>query len=156
MKTSKVTKKAWLLLPIFILICYAVASIGAFFTPGEWYASLNRAPWNPPNSAFPIVWSILYLLIGIAGWLIFTQGSGKLKSLWIFQLILNSAWSWIFFGQHWIAVGLVDLLLLDLIVAILILSCWRQKLNLPALLLSPYLIWICLATSLNLYILITN
>lgn len=152
----KPTTKQWLLLPIFILICYSVAYFGALFTPGEWYENLNRAPWSPPNIAFPIVWGILYFFIAVAGWLIFNHGDSKLSLLWVIQLTLNAIWSWIFFGQHWLTFGLIDLLLLVTILSALIIKCWQQQLKLATFLLIPYLLWLCIATSLNSYILIAN
>ena len=152
----KLTTQQWLYLPVLILICYAVAYFGSLFSPGEWYENLNRAPWSPPNIAFPIVWSILYFFIAVAGWLIFNHGDSRLISLWVIQLTLNAAWSWIFFGQHWLTIGLIDLLLLIAVVTILIIKCWSQQLKLATILLIPYFLWLCIATSLNSYILIAN
>ncbi len=152
----KFSTKQWLLLPVFILICYTVAYAGAFFEPGAWYEDLKRAPWSPPNIAFPIVWGILYLFIAISGWLIFNYEITKLKALWVIQLILNAAWSWVFFGQHWVAFALIDLLLIVTTVSILIVLCWRHQLKISAFLLIPYLLWLSIATSLNTYIFIAN
>jgi len=148
--------RQWLSLPFFFIVCFTVAYIGAIFPPGQWYEDLNRAPWSPPNIAFPIVWSTLYCFIAISGWWVFLHGLKKQKTLWCIQLILNVVWSWIFFGQHWVAVGLVDLLLLIASVFLLILSCWRSNLKLPVFLLLPYLVWLLIATSLNTYILLEN
>ncbi|MBX2849759.1 MAG: tryptophan-rich sensory protein [Acidiferrobacterales bacterium] len=152
----KQNTKQWLMLPIFIFICYLVAYLGSMFAPGEWYENLNKAPWTPPNLAFPIVWGILYFFIAMAGWRIFINNEPKLKALWTLQLILNAIWSWVFFGQHWIVFGLIDLLILVSLVAVLILRCWRQHLKITTFLLIPYFIWLCIATSLNIYILLSN
>lgn len=152
----KITIKDLTLLAIFIFICYGVAYLGAMFAPGEWYQNLNRAPWSPPNIAFPIVWTILYFFIAVAGWLIFTHSITRLKIMWVMQLVLNAAWSWIFFGQHWVLLGLIDLLLLVFSVGVMIFTCWQNQLKLATYLLIPYLVWLCIATSLNSYILIAN
>lgn len=144
------------LLPLFFIICYAVAAFGAQFTPGEWYAQLNRAPWNPPNAAFPIVWTILYAMIAVAGWLIFASQSTFAKGLWVAQLIANGVWSWLFFAQHWVLVSLLDITLLALLLCVLIAHCWKAGLRTAAWLLMPYLVWIILATSLNAYIQFNN
>lgn len=147
--------RAWHL-PIFLITCYGVAAFGAQFTPGEWYAQLNRAPWNPPNAAFPIVWTILYALIAIAGWLIFASQSVVAKGLWLMQLFVNAIWSWLFFDQHWVTVALLDILLLVGLIALLIMQCWRAGLRLAAGLLMPYWLWVLLAASLNAYIQFNN
>lgn len=146
----------WRTLPIFIVICILVSAFGGLFQPGEWYESVNRAPWTPPNIAFPIVWGILYLFIAIAGWLIFARGSARAKQLWIAQLVLNAAWSWLFFGQHWVLVALIDISLMVILVTALVVQCFKEQLTLPGCLLAPYVIWLLLATSLNAYIFLYN
>lgn len=150
------TNAKWWHLAIFVILCYAVAAFGAQFEPGVWYEGLKRAPWNPPNVAFPIVWTILYAMIAIAGWLIFASNDGPLKLLWSAQLVLNAAWSWLFFGQHWVGVALLDILILLILIGLLVAMCMRKKKTLPGFLLLPYLVWIALATSLNAYIFIYN
>lgn len=147
---------SWKTLPLFLLACYLTASLGAMFVPGPWYDDLNRAPWNPPNIAFPIVWTVLYFLIAIAGWKIFASPESRLKQLWVIQLVLNGAWSWIFFGQQWVGMALVDIVMLDIFVTVLLVGCWRKKLRLAGWLLLPYLLWVLLATSLNAYIFLMN
>ena len=146
----------WQSLLLFIIGCYLVSAFGAMFSPGEWYTTLRLAPWNPPPIAFPIVWSILYLFIALAGWQIFAQAESSLKLLWLLQLLLNGIWSWIFFAQHWLNIALLDLLILDIVVLTLVCNCFKHRLKFAGLLLVPYLIWILLATSLNAYIVIMN
>jgi len=149
--------RSWKSLPIFAIACLITLLIGGLFVPGPWYESINKAPWTPPNIAFPIVWSILYILIAINGWLIHTLNSDQsLKWLWWIQLFINAAWSWIFFGKYWTIVGLVDLILLVTLVSIMIIKCYKQQLRLAAYLLMPYCLWLILATSLNAYIVIYN
>lgn len=143
-------------LPIPLIACLITFGFGGLFIPGEWYASLNRAPWSPPNIAFPIVWSVLYLFIAVSGWQIFSSGSVFLKRLWCIQLFVNAIWSWIFFGLHWPIVGLIDILLLASLVTVLIINSYKQKLMLSSYLLTPYLAWLLLATTLNIYIVIYN
>lgn len=152
----KLTSKNLLSLCLFLCICYGVAYIGAIYEPGEWYKNLNKAPWSPPNIAFPIVWSILYFFIAVTGWLIFNTKLVRLQALWSFQLVLNAMWSWIFFGEHWVLLGLIDLLMLVTAVIALIISCWQNQLKLATFLMIPYLLWLAIATSLNSYVLIAN
>ena len=148
-------------LVLMLLVCFGVSAFGALFTPGEWYQSLHRAPWSPPNIAFPIVWSILYVLIAIAGWLIYCstpnmQHSTKMFRVWIAQLMLNGLWSWVFFGLHQTQLALLDMLLIDCLVVYLAYNCFIHDLKLAAYLLAPYLLWLLLATTLNAYVVVMN
>ncbi len=143
-------------LPIFLIICILAMGFGGLFVPGPWYESLNKAPWTPPNLAFPIVWSILYLFIAISGWQIFAHHNKSLKWLWCIQLAVNTAWSWVFFGQHWLLAGLLNLITLDALVILLILKCYQSKLKMSIALMLPYIAWLLIATSLNGYIVINN
>ncbi len=154
--TEHAMPRSWGNLSLFFLLCYAVFGFGGLFQPGDWYESLNRAPWSPPNIAFPVVWVILYALIAIAGWQIFAHGSRILKWAWSLQLAFNGVWSWLFFGKQWVLAGLIDLVIIDLLVILLIFQARRQSLNLIGWLLCPYLLWLLLATSLNTYILLYN
>jgi tryptophan-rich sensory protein len=105
------SKSPGLKLLICSLGCFAAISIGGLFQPGEFYQELNRAPWTPPNIAFPIVWTILYVLIALSGWVIAKSGQLTLIVLWWVQLALNAAWSWVFFGEFWVALAMLDIIL---------------------------------------------
>jgi len=148
-------KSSWGLLVFFILVS-VVGWFGAQFPADQWYETLNRAPWNPPNWAFPLAWSILYCCIAVVGWLVYRTHYTLLKALWFLQLLINAAWSWLFFGLHRIDLGLIDLVVLDVLVVVFWFVALKLKLTKIALLWSPYLLWILLATSLNAYILIMN
>ena len=139
-----------------LIACLATFGFGGLFIPGDWYASLNRAPWSPPNIAFPIVWFILYLLIAVSGWQLFSTKQKSLQKLWCLQLGVNAIWSWVFFGQHWVFLGLVNILALILLVSVLMLKCYQKKLTFSTYLLAPYIIWLVLAATLNAYILLNN
>ena len=153
MNQSKLSYKRLL---IFIILCALVMGFGGLFMPGPWYESLQKAPWTPPNLAFPIVWSILYIFIAVSGWQIFAYDNAKLKWLWSIQLAVNAAWSWVFFGQHWVLVGLIDLIILDVLILIMIIKCAKSQLKIPAILMTPYITWLFIATSLNMFILFNN
>ena len=143
-------------LAIFIILCALVMGFGGLFMPGPWYDSLQKAPWTPPNLAFPIVWSILYIFIAISGWQIFAHNNTKLKLLWSIQLAANAAWSWVFFGQHWVLIGLIDLAVLDVLILTMIVKCMKSQLKVAAILMIPYIVWLFIATSLNMFILFNN
>ncbi len=145
----------------FYVLCLLVFLFGGLFQPGDWYTQLNKAPWTPPNLAFPIAWTILYVMIAIVGHQISKLGDSSLLILWFLQLGVNALWSWVFFGQNWTVVGLIDLLLLFLIVAIMAYRLATMNSNtvntkLTAWLLAPYLVWLSLATSLNAFIVLNN
>lgn len=146
----------WQKLPLYLALCVAALAFGGLFTPGEWYESLNQAPWTPPNLVFPIVWTVLYVFIAIAGWQIAKTGNQTLLVLWYAQLILNALWSWIFFGQYWVTLALVDIVAISGLVLMLIIKSAQSKLTSVVFLLIPYLVWLCIATSLNAYVLLNN
>lgn len=137
-------------LALFVLLCVATASTGILFQPGEWYRGLAKPDWTPPDRAFGVVWSVLYLMIALAGWLVWrSAGAGPALGFWIAQLLLNGAWSWLFFGLRRMDLAFADVALLWLatlgfVVAALPVSGWA------AALFVPYLAWVSVAAALNL------
>lgn len=119
----------------------------------DWYAPLKKPAFQPPAWAFPLAWTTLYALMGIALALLVDQPDTpeRRRALVLFavQLILNLAWSPVFFGAGAIDAGLLVILALDVLVALTIISFWRVR-PLAGALLLPYLAWLCLATVLNL------
>lgn len=133
-------------------VCFAVAATGGLFTPGEWYATLEKPSWNPPGWVFGPVWTVLYTLMAIAAWLVWKQGGFRVQrvalSLFLLQLLLNGLWSPLFFGLQNPGLALVDLGLLWL--AILTTLMWFWQVSVPAgALLLPYLAWVTFAGVLN-------
>ncbi len=134
---------------IFIVIVVLAASSGAVFKPGEWYETLRKPDWTPPKWAFPVVWSILYVCIGYAGWLIWTIAGWSLPiALWGLQMVANALWSYFFFGIRRMDLALVDVAVLWLSVALFILAAWPVS-TLASLLFVPYLVWVSAAATLN-------
>ena len=125
----------------------------------DWYQTLNRSPLSPPNYVFGIVWTILYIMLGISGWLIWQSnafpGLGSIKRYYVAQLILNWSWTPLFFYYHQIDFALICILFLTLLVTLLIVKCFRH-LTKVSLLLIPYSIWLLFASYLNLYIVLHN
>lgn len=138
-------------LAVIALAVIAAASLGAVFKPGDWYLSLAKPTWTPPNWLFAPVWTTLYVMIAVAGWLAWRRQGGLLFAVWIVALLLNAAWSWLFFGRHWIGVALVDITALWCAIAVFMALAWRPA---PAasLLFAPYLLWVGFAGLLNLRI----
>ncbi|MEL6961822.1 MAG: TspO/MBR family protein [Pseudomonadota bacterium] len=140
----------WGSLAVFIVAVIMVAMTGAIFKPGPWYETLEKPSWTPPDWAFPVVWSILYLFIAIAGWLVWQSSGWSLAlALWILQLLLNGAWSWLFFGLKRMDLAFVDVSLLWLCIAGFIVIAWPISTT-AALLFLPYLVWVSIAAALNL------
>ncbi|MBW7973310.1 TspO/MBR family protein [Bradyrhizobium sp. BR 10289] len=123
--------------------------IGATNLPGDWYAGLAKPGFVPPNWAFPVAWTILYVLIAVAGWRTFRrEPSGKPMLAWYAQLALNFAWSPVMFTMHQIGAALV--ILICLFVAIVsYISLERPRDRLAAALFVPYAAWVAFAGVLN-------
>lgn len=142
----------------FLIAVALVAFLGANFLPGPWYEGLVKAPWTPPNWLFGPVWSVLYVAIAIAGWLVWRAGSDRRTIplvLWAAQLVLNAAWSWLFFGMHRPDLALLDIILL-LAVIFAFISRSRRVSPTASWLFVPYALWIAYATTLNLYVWLYN
>jgi tryptophan-rich sensory protein len=144
--------KQWWVLAGFVGLCFAVAAIGGFATMQavtEWYPTLNKPNWTPPSWLFGPVWTVLYLMMAVAAWLVWKQGNSRAALiLWGGQLLLNLAWSFLFFGARSPTLGLIDIAALWVsIVATIFL--FAQKSRVAAYLMVPYLCWVSFATALN-------
>jgi benzodiazapine receptor len=136
----------------FIGICAVAASSGALFPPGRWYDSLRKPAWRPPNWLFGPAWTVLYAMIAVAGWLVWTTaGPGERlvpMSVYGLQLVLNVVWSGIFFGMKRMKLALGEMALLWLSIAVNIAVFWPVH-KIAALMLVPYLAWVSFAFMLN-------
>lgn len=151
------TPRPWLILAAFIIVVVAVGGlIGTQSLPGAWYQSLNKPPFNPPNWVFGPAWFTLYVLIAIAGWRIFMiDARSTAMTIWYAQMVLNWAWSPVWFIAHqiWPAYAIIMVLWL-LIIAFIITARMLDK---PAAwLFAPYLVWVTFASTLNLSIGLLN
>ena len=135
-----------------LAISFAAAVIGSRFMPGEWYAALAKPAWNPPNCLFGPVWTVLYILMGVAAWLVWRRagfgGASAALSLFIVQLVLNALWSYLFFGQQRLDFALWDIIALLATILVVTLLFWRLDRVAGALML-PYLAWVGFASILN-------
>ena len=136
-------------------LTFSSAWVGSRFLPDTWYAQLKKPFWNPPNWVFAPVWTTLYTLMAIAAWLVGKQGGLKKNPLslvlFVLQLALNAAWSWLFFGKHRPDVAVVELGALWTSIAATLVSFLRIK-PLAGMLMLPYLAWVSFAGVLNLAI----
>lgn len=130
------------------------SATAAFVETGSWYESLNRPAWTPPSWVFGPVWTLLYLLMGIAAWRVWvTGGFGDRRTrvalvLFLAHLVLNAAWTWLFFGLHLLTAAAVEIVVLWAVILVLAIRFWR--LDRPAgVLLVPYLLWVTYAVTLS-------
>ncbi len=128
------------------------AGTGMKFRPGSWYRNLRKPAWTPPDIAFPIAWSLLYLLMAIAAWRVYLADDSLWRSLGLLaygaQLLANAAWSWLFFGRRQMVLALADIVLLLLLVVVT-LWLFAHASALAGWLLVPYVVWIGVALALN-------
>ena len=130
--------------------------IGFLTVPGEWYAQLNKPAFNPPNWIFAPVWTVLYVMIAVAGWRTFERNrSDRSMRSWWLQLGLNFLWSPVFFTAHQIGAALLIILLLFVAVIGFIVMSLRQD-RVAAWLFAPYAVWVMFASMLNGAILLLN
>ena len=146
---------------LFLALNFGALAIGGFFTskgvPSEWYTNLNKAPWTPPGWIFGAAWTLIMICFSIYMAYLWPVSQNKklLLSLYIFQLILNIGWNPTFFYYHNALTGLIIISTLTVLIGYL-LSSYFPILKLKSILLTPYLIWLIIATSLNAFILIKN
>ncbi len=143
------------MLLVFVVICLAAGRLGAALTEPAlegWYRGLAKPDWTPPDVVFPVAWSILYVTMGIAAWLVWkTAERGELKlplTLFFGQLVINVLWSFSFFGQRSPFLGLICLGALVLAVILTTVAFTRVS-RAAGWLFLPYLLWLGYAGALN-------
>jgi len=148
---------------ISLAITLAIGFVASIFTRPEidgWYATLKKPSFNPPNLAFPLAWTVLYILIAIAAYLVWKRRNRSVTyrttaSIYVIQLLLNFSWSIVFFGMHQIFGALVIIGLLWISITFNI--RWFGKFSKTAAwLLLPYILWVSFAGLLNLNIYLLN
>lgn len=146
----------WVTFLPFLAAVIGVAVSGARFKPGAWYGTLDKPSWTPPSWLFAPAWTTLYLMIAIAGWMVWRSGGPAwLLVLWGANLLFNAAWSWLMFGRHRIGLALLDSLAMLVTIVGFIAATWSVS-RAAALLFVPYLGWVAFATALNWSILRCN
>jgi len=143
-------------LVIAVGLCLGVGAVGSIATTPKiptWYAGLAKPSWTPPDAAFPIAWTTLYVLMAVALWRLWqlhAPSPARRNALLLFfvQLSLNAIWSPVFFGMEAIGLALAVILVLWVAIAATIVACARID-RIAAWLLAPYLAWVSYAISLN-------
>jgi benzodiazapine receptor len=139
-----------------IIICQLAGFIGSVFTTPaipNWFANINKPSFNPPNWVFAPVWTTLYLLMGIALFLIWRKGLNKKDvkiavSVFAFQLVLNSLWSFLFFGLQSPLAAFIEIIFLWAAILVSIILFFRIS-KIAGCLLIPYILWVSFASVLN-------
>ena len=150
MRIWSVDVRSYLTLALFILLVLGGGTlIGLMTLPGEWYAGLAKPPFNPPNWIFAPVWTLLYIMVAVAGWRTWQRGPrSAAMALWFVQLALNFVWSPVFFGAHRTGGALAVIVALLAAVIAFIVMAWPRD-RIAALLFTPYAAWVAFATLLN-------
>ena len=135
---------------MFVVLVALAALFGSQFTPGPWYEALREPPLNPPARVFGPVWSILYLAMAVAAWIVWeARPASRLPlTLWGVQLVLNAAWSWLFFGLQLPGLALLDIALLLVVLVATTMAFFRVRTAAGALMV-PYVAWVAFAAYLN-------
>ncbi|HEY6716565.1 MAG TPA: TspO/MBR family protein [Reyranella sp.] len=142
-------------LVLFVALCLGIGALGASVTATSvdtWYAGLVKPSFNPPDEVFGPVWTVLYILMGVAAWRVWRSADrdttrGPL-TLFALQLAINLGWTVVFFGLHKIASAVATIVVLDVAVLVTMLA-FRSVDRLAALLMLPYVAWVAFATVLN-------
>ena len=136
----------------FVGACLLAARVGAAYRPGDWYEQLRKPAWGPPNWVFPPAWAVLYLTIAVSGCLVWrTSGFATAAlpfAIYLVQLVLNAAWSPIFFGMRRPDLAFVEIVILWFSIVATI-ATFHPVNAVAAWLLLPYLGWVTFAAALN-------
>ena len=145
---------------IFLIINFSVLGLGRWImgegARGNWYLSLNKAPWTPDGWVFGAAWTTIMICFSFyMTYLYLKKPSREVLSLFILQFVLNLSWNLVFFNLEYIYIGLINIMIQTIIIATFLII-YMKALKGKTIFILPYLIWICIATSLNLYIVIYN
>lgn len=139
-------------LAIWLVICFAAAAIGGMAKPGPWYWNMNKPTWNPPDWVFAPVWSLLFIMMAVAAAMVWSRrgasGAWLAIACFVLQLILNVAWSWLFFGFHRPDLAFYEVIPFWLMIVLTTALFWRISPTAGKLMV-PYVLWVGFASYLN-------
>jgi tryptophan-rich sensory protein len=144
----------WLALAGWLLLSAVAGGLGAIASANarSFYSTLEQPPWAPPSAVFGPVWTLLYIAMAVAAWLVWRErGFARARSalgLYLLQLAVNALWSWLFFAWHRGGAAFADIVVLLVLVAATTFAFARVR-HAAAWLMAPYLAWVCFATALN-------
>jgi tryptophan-rich sensory protein len=135
-----------------LALCFAASASAVFVSTGGWYAELHKPTWNPPAWVFSPAWTLLYILMATAAWLVWREGGwkaqGRALSLFLVQWLLNALWTPLFFGMHQTGLAFAEIVLLWVMIVLTLNAFWKVKPS-AGLLMLPYLAWVTYAAALN-------
>lgn len=145
---------------LFLILNFSALGIGSWLmnggSQGIWYQNLNKAPWTPPGWVFGVAWSVIMICFSIyLAKLLPLITKTSFWTLFSVQFILNVSWNYVFFNKQLSVIGLIIIALLTCLILFYLFN-FNSKLKLSSLFIAPYAIWMCLATSLNFYIVFNN
>jgi tryptophan-rich sensory protein len=149
------------LILLFFILNFGGLALGNWFmgdaVQQEWYTNLNKAPWTPPGWFFGVAWTTIMICFSIYLGKLFVKDHRTKFLVLIFTIafILNTSWNFLFFNQQLVLFALVNITLLTSLLSIYYLK-FSEKVGNYKYLLLPYILWLCIATSLNLYVLVHN
>ena len=142
----------YMFLAFFVFACLAIGGLSGWVTStsvASWYPTITKPPFNPPAWVFGPVWTTLYVMMAVAAWRVWRKmGWGKPLYLFIAQLVLNSLWSFLFFGMQSPTWALIDIVPLLALILLTIATFWPID-RIAGGLLMPYAAWVSFATLLN-------
>lgn len=148
------TSQQWLGLLFSLLLVFLAAAAGglASASAGSFFMELDRPLWAPPAWLFGPAWTVLYLLMGVASWLVWRKrgfSDARLAlTLYIVQLVLNGLWTWLFFVMRSGSLAFIEIIILWILILATLIAFWRKN-KLAGLMLVPYLIWVAYASALT-------
>jgi translocator protein len=153
---ARMKRRSWPVLVGLIVLCVGTGAIAGLSTSRsvtDWYPSLIKPAWNPPAWLFGPVWTVLYITMAVAAWLVWQPAPRPRAvrvalTLFFVQLVLNGAWSLIFFGARALGPALAEILLMLFVIALTARAFFRES-RLAGALMLPYLAWVGFATFLN-------
>jgi benzodiazapine receptor len=135
-----------------LALCFAAAGTAAFVSIDGWYAALQKPSWNPPAWVFGPAWTVLYISMAVAAWLVWREGGwkahGRALGLFLVQWVLNALWTPLFFGLQRPDLAFAEIVVLWLVLAATLAAFWRIN-KVAGALLVPYLAWVSFAAALN-------
>ncbi|WP_439130647.1 TspO/MBR family protein [Polaribacter sp.] len=145
---------------LFLVINFGGLAIGNWLMDNgpmtNWYRNLNKAPWTPQGWVFGAAWTTIMICFSIyLGKLFLINNTKKMTVVFCIQFILNVSWNFLFFNKHWVFWGLVNITLLTSLLFVYFFK-FSESVKSYKYLILPYMTWLCIATSLNLYVLIYN
>jgi benzodiazapine receptor len=139
-------------LVLWLALCLSASSTAVFVSTGDWFAQLQKPAWNPPAWIFGPVWTTLYIMMGVAAWLVWREGGWKTQTLplglFFLQWLFNVLWTPLFFGVHRIGIAFADISMLWFVLATTVICFYRVSPR-AGILLIPYLAWVSFAAVLN-------